>query len=148
MGRCCAGGRGRVSGFWIYILLDGAGVSPPEPSPCLPSSRRLSSQVGIPGLKEPVGRMSEIQALPISPCVSSPTPKRSALRADREVPFSARKTPYPPALLCWTEQPGGTVSVCVFGPCSLRAYCVPGMDLDLRNPAVNKIQDQLQGVCG
>ena len=95
--------------------------------------------------------MSETQALPISPCVSSPIPKRSAQRADREamsVPFSARKTPYPPAPLCRTEQPGGTVSVCVFGSCSLRTYCVPGMDLDLRNLAANKIQDQLQGVCG
>lgn len=134
-------GRGRVRGFWIYVFLDGAGVGPPDPSPCLPSSRRLSSQVGIPGLKEPVGRMSETQALPISPCVSPAPGKRSASRADREVmsvPFSSRKTPYPPAPLCWTEPPGGTVSVCVFGPRSPRACCVPGIDVGLRNPVVNE----------
>lgn len=37
-------GRGWVSGFSVYIFLEGAGMAPPEPfSPCLPSSGRLSS---------------------------------------------------------------------------------------------------------
>lgn len=137
MGSCCAAGQREGQRF---LDLCPPGVGPPDPSPCLPSSRRLSSQVEIPGLKEPVGRMSEAQALPISLCVSPAPGKRSASRADREVmsvPFSSRKTPYPPAPLC-TEQPGGTVSVCVFSPCSPRACCVLGSGLGLRNPTVNE----------